>query len=159
MEVKTRIAFPCPIFEISRYTPTIHLPRLDQGLNVGMLVYPTIVHHDHWVRCRIWLHIVKKSFDELSKCFGTEGAFNHVTVKNPTIQWYSGEHRKAYINQKRASKDNVGVYRRPRTKKALRCALAPRMDHARPRYVVRRSTELSSTKMSWLASYLLILDT
>src|SRR6266550_6200388 len=49
------------------------------------------------------------------------------------------------------------TYRCPRTKKAFRCAAVPRIDHANPRYVVRRSTELSSTKTSWWAAYCPIL--
>ena len=46
------------------------------------------------------------------------------------------------------------THHRPHTKKALRCAFVPRNDQARPRYVVLRSTELSSTKTSCSASYL-----
>lgn len=46
-------------------------------------------------------------------------------------------------------RDNAGrtEKRRPRTKNALRCAFVPLNDHARPRYVVLRSTELSSTEI------------
>ena len=45
------------------------------------------------------------------------------------------------------------THRRPRQKNALRVALLPRIAQARPRYVVRRSTALSSTKTSWSGAY------
>ena len=68
----------------------------------------------------------------------------------------AGRTEKLYDDQQRSEK-NTGTNRRPRMKNALRCALVPLIDQARPRYVVRRSTELSSTKTSCLASYMPIL--
>jgi hypothetical protein len=41
-----------------------------------------IIHNNNGIGGRIWLHIVKKSFDKMTESVNTVGAFDDVTVKD-----------------------------------------------------------------------------
>lgn len=45
----------------------------------------TVIHNDNRVAGGIWLHIVKKSLDEMSEAFDTVGTFDNLAVNN-TVQ-------------------------------------------------------------------------
>jgi len=114
---------------------------------------PTVIHNNHGVFSRIWLHMLEKSLNKLCECISTKGAFDNLAMNDAVTEWDSRKNRKAFRNKQCICTHFWKTYRLPRTKKALRWAWVPRMDQARPRYDVRRSTELSSTKMSCSASY------
>jgi hypothetical protein len=122
-------------------------------------VDPTVIHHDDRVGSGKRLHPIEETAYEALKGFCAERAFNNFTVHNAVIARDSGKDRETGRRQKERNMNEACSHRRPRTKKALRCAGVPRIDQAFPRYVVRRSTELSSTKISCSAVYLLILWT
>ena len=48
------------------------LLALDQFLDVDMFVNCTVVHDNHRVRLRKWVHVFKKTFDESFECHCTK---------------------------------------------------------------------------------------
>lgn len=51
-----------------------------------MFVDPTIVHDDHRIGPRIWLHLVKQACNKFGECCGTERSFDNVAVHDALIQ-------------------------------------------------------------------------
>ena len=63
----------------------IYEPFFYHSLYLRVFVDATIVHNDNRVGCRIWLHVIEKTVDKMSKALNTVGAFDNFTV-NDSIQ-------------------------------------------------------------------------
>ena len=101
------------------------------------------------------LHAVECTFNEQVECSCVKCAFNDVAVQDALGK------RESWQNWKSTKMiDEHGIHSildfthlRPLQKKAFHVAFRPFIAHAHPWYVVWRSTALSSTKISWSASY------
>jgi hypothetical protein len=108
-------------------------PFLSHGLNLGVLVYATIIHDNHGIGSWIRLHVVKKPSNEVTEGVGAKRTLNNLTVKNPIIQGNGWKDRETVVCQYVALNSCTKTNRRPCTKKALRWAFVPWIDQARPR--------------------------
>lgn len=75
-------AFPYLQMRLYVYYTKTNKPFLDKPSNIRMLVDSTIIHYNYRVRCRVWLHIIKKPFNKASKSFSAKRSFDNITMKN-----------------------------------------------------------------------------
>lgn len=125
-------------------------------------MYAAVIHHDNGVRSWERLHLIKKPFNEISEQNRVERPLNNLAVDHSLVEADCREYGVATIIDISSVLQAIAIqitHRFPRTKNAFRCALVPRIDQARPRYVVRRSTALSSTKTQCSAPYWAIVRT